>query len=174
MAAIKAIGYNPETFTKPRQNGRLEAGMNFKTPFLFGLILALLLSGCGIFGGGRDKGPRIKVQEDMTTAIGVNGYLWRASLDSLAALPIAQTDSAGGIINTDWFIDPNVPTERLKVTVTISDRRLRADALDVSVSRQVLSDGIWINSAVQEGTEKKIEDTILTRARAIWIQNLDD
>lgn len=148
--------------------------MIFRTPFILGLALALLLSGCGIFGGGKNKSERIVVDEDMTTAIGVNGYLWRASLDSLAALPISQTDSAGGIIITDWFVDPSVPTERLKVTVTISDRRLRADALDVHVARQVLGDGIWVNASVQEGTEKKIEETILTRARALWIQTLDN
>jgi Domain of unknown function (DUF3576) len=148
--------------------------MNFKNPLILGLALAFLLSGCGIFGGSKDKSGRIYVEEDMTTAIGVNGYLWKASLDSLASLPISQTDSGGGIIITDWFIDPNVPTERLKVSVTISDRRLRADALDVRVFRQVMGEGVWVNARVQEGTEKKIEDTILTRARALWIQTLDD
>ncbi len=148
--------------------------MTIRNPLIIGLALALLLSGCGIFGGGKDKSGRIKVQEDMTTAIGVNGYLWKASLDSLAALPIAQTDSGGGIIITDWFIDPNVPAERLKVTVTISDRRLRADALDVTVHRQLLKEGVWIKASVREGTEKKIEDTILTRARALWIQTIDN
>lgn len=147
--------------------------MNFRNPLISGLALAFLLSGCGIFGGGKDKSGRIYVEEDMTTAIGVNGYLWKASLDSLASLPIAQTDSGGGIIITDWFIDPNVPNERLKVTVTISDRRLRADALEVRVFRQVMGEGVWLKAEVQEGTEKKIEDTILTRARALWIQNID-
>lgn len=148
--------------------------MTFKNPLILGIALAFLLSGCGIFGGSKDKSGRVVVEEDMTTAIGVNGYLWKASLDSLAALPISQTDSGGGIIITDWFIDPNVPYERLKVTVTISDRRLRADALDVLVYRQVNRDGLWVKANVQEGTEKKIEDTILTRARALWIQTLDD
>jgi len=146
-----------------------------KTKFKFAapLLAAFALSGCGIFGGGGDSASDLGVKEDMTTAIGVNGYLWRASLDSLAALPLAQTDSGGGVIVTDWFIDPAVPTERMKVLVTISDRRLRADALDVSVSRQVLTDGIWVNSPVLEGTEKRIEDTILIRARALWIATLD-
>ncbi len=148
--------------------------MTIKNPFLAALALALMLSGCGVFGGSKNKSGQEYVKKDMTTAIGVNGYLWRASLDSLASLPIAQTDSGGGIIITDWFVDPAVPTERMKVTVTISDRRLRADALDVLVSRQVLEEGVWLTASVQEGTEKKIEDTILTRARALWIQTLDD
>ena len=144
----------------------MEKTKNLKR-FVIVLVIALALSACG-------KGKeRIDVQEDMTSAIGVNGYLWRASLDSLEALPIAQTDSAGGIIISDWFSDPAAPQERLKVIVTISDMRLRADALNVSVSRQEMIQGVWVNAPVLEGTEKKIEDTILTRARDLWIMQLD-
>lgn len=134
-------------------------------------MIALATSACGIFGGG-DR-PVIEVEENMTSSIGVNGYLWRASLDALAELPLAQTDSAGGLITTDWFADPEVPGERLKVTVLISDHRLRADALDVSVVRQEWQNGVWVNAPVQAGTEKKIEDTILARARSLWIQKVD-
>lgn len=132
-------------------------------------VASLAISACG-----KDKdNTRVEIQENMTSAIGVNGYLWRASLDALEALPIAQTDSAGGIIITDWFSDPTAPQERLKVTVTISDMRLRADALNVNVSRQQMVQGVWVNSTVLEGTEKKIEDTILSRARDLWISQLD-
>lgn len=136
------------------------------------LLFALAATGCGIFKKNKDP-DYVEVDENLTSAIGVNGYLWRASLDALANLPIAQTDSAGGVIITDWFSDPAVPQERLKVTVMISDMRLRADALNVSVNRQEMIQGVWVNGAVQEGTEKRIEDTILTRARDLWIQQLD-
>lgn len=133
------------------------------------LVAALALAACG-----KDKDrERIDVRENMTSAIGVNGYLWRASLDALESLPISQADSAGGIIITDWFSDPSAPQERLKVTVTISDQRLRADALNVSVVRQEMMQGVWVNGSVLEGTEKKIEDTILTRARDLWIMQVD-
>ncbi len=143
--------------------------MNKKTAFISALALVLLLSGCG-----KNKPERIRIEENMTQAIGVNGYLWRSTLDSLEALPLLATDPAGGVIMTDWFSDPAVPQERLKVTVIISDYRLRADALSVSVIRQELMDGVWVNATVQEGTEQKIEDTILTRARVLWIQNIDN
>ncbi len=43
-----------------------------------------------------------------------------------------------------------------------------------SVIRQELMGGVWVSATVQEGTEQKIEDTILTRARTLWIQNIDD
>ena len=63
------------------------------------------------------------------TTIGVNAYLWRAALETLAFMPMAQTDTNGGVIVTDWYVNPNTPTERMKVTVTVLDQDLRADAL---------------------------------------------
>ena len=146
--------------------------MNKKRAFIGALTLALLLSGCGIFN--KEQRQKVKVQENMSQAIGVNGYLWRSSLDSLEALPLLEANPASGIIMTDWFIDPAAPYERLKINVLISDMRLRADALRVRVIRQELTDGVWVNAPVQAGTEKQIEDTILTRARILWIQKVDE
>jgi len=59
----------------------------------------------------------------------VNGYLWRASLDTLAFMPLASADPYGGVIITDWYVNPERPEERFKCTVYILDSRLRADGL---------------------------------------------
>ena len=99
------------------------------------------------------------------TTIGVNSYLWRASLDALSFMPLLQTDSNGGVIVTDWYTNPRNPGERVKVTVTILDQDLRADALRVAASRQVAQGGGWVDAPVQAATVQKLEDIILTRAR---------
>jgi hypothetical protein len=99
------------------------------------------------------------------TTIGVNAYLWRASLDTLSFMPLLQTDSNGGVIVTDWYINPAAPTERVKVTVTILDQDLRADGLRVATLRQVNQGGQWVAAPVQAATVQKLEDIILTRAR---------
>ena len=99
------------------------------------------------------------------TTIGVNAYLWRASLDTVSFMPILQTDSNGGVIVTDWYVNPNSPGERMKLTVTILDQDLRADALRVAASRQVMTGGQWTDSPVQAATVQKLEDIILTKAR---------
>ena len=99
------------------------------------------------------------------TTIGVNAYLWRASLDALSFMPLVQTDSAGGVIVTDWYANPSNPGERIKVTVSILDRDLRADALRVAASRQVAQNGLWVDAPVQAATVQKLEDIILTKAR---------
>lgn len=97
--------------------------------------------------------------------IGVNSYLWRAALDTLNFMPIAQVDSNGGVIVTDWYTTPQAPNERVKVTVSILDTELRADALKVSTVRQTLAGTGWVDAAVRAGTVQKLEEVILGRAR---------
>ena len=92
-------------------------------------------------------------------------YLWRASLEAVSFMPLLQTDSNGGVIVTDWYANPNNPNERMKVSVTILDQDLRADALRVVASRQVMANGVWVDAPVQAATVQKLEDVILTRAR---------
>ena len=123
--------------------------------------LALSLAACA---GGGDR-PNADLAASRVTTIGVNSYLWRASLDTLSFMPLLQTDSNGGVIVTDWYVNPAQPSERTKVTVTILDQDLRADALGVAALRQVNRNGQWVEAPVQAATVQKLEDIILTRAR---------
>ena len=99
------------------------------------------------------------------TSIGVNAYLWRAAIDTLSFAPLLQADSNGGVIVTDWYASPQNPGERIKLTVSILDQDLRADALRVAASRQVNQGGTWVDAPVAAATVQKLEDIILTRAR---------
>jgi hypothetical protein len=99
------------------------------------------------------------------TAIGVNAYLWRASIDTVSFAPLLQADANSGVIITDWYTHPNSPGERVKLTVTILDQDLRADALRVAASRQINQSGVWVDAPVAAATVQKLEDIILTRAR---------
>ena len=121
---------------------------------------ALALVSCG----GKDR-PKADLAASKVTTIGVNSYLWRASLDALSFMPLLQADSAGGVIISDWYANPGNPGERMKVTVSILDQDLRADALRVAASRQVAQGGGWVDAPVQAATVQKLEEIILTRAR---------
>ena len=123
-------------------------------------VAALGLAACG----GKER-PRADLAASQVTTIGVNSYLWRASLDALSFMPLLQADSSGGVIITDWYANPGNPNERMKVTVSILDRDLRADALRVAASRQVAQGGTWVDAPVQAATVQKLEEIILTRAR---------
>lgn len=121
----------------------------------------MLLSACG---GGNER-PKSDLAASQVTTIGVNSYLWRASLDTLSFMPLVQTDSAGGVIVTDWYVNPQSPGERVKLTVSILDQDLRADALRVAASRQVAQNGTWVDAPVRAATVQKMESIILTKAR---------
>jgi len=115
-------------------------------------------------GGGNER-PAADIAASKVTSIGVNSYLWRASLETLSFMPLNQADSAGGVIVTDWYTNPEQPDERVKVSVSILDQDLRADALRVAASRQVLQNGTWVEAPVQAATVQRLEDIILTKAR---------
>ncbi len=116
-------------------------------------------------GGGDDQRLRSDLAAAQVTSIGVNSYLWRASLETLSFMPLTQADSSGGVLVTDWYADPQNPSERVKVSVTILDQNLRADALRVAASRQVLQGGTWVEAPVQAATVQRLENIILTKAR---------
>jgi hypothetical protein len=130
-----------------------------RTAILGTLVLPLVACSHG------GKRADADIAASQVTTIGVNAYLWRASLDTVSFMPLLQTDSNGGVIVTDWYTNPNVPTERMKVTVAILDKDLRADALRVAALRQVNQNGTWVDAPVQAATVQKLEDIILTRAR---------
>jgi len=145
----------------------------------FALVASgLLLSGCSLPMGptlgqviGLDDGAR-PAAADAQTGIGVNAYLWRASLDTLSFMPLANADPWGGVINYDWYINPQTPNERFKATVFILDTRLRADALNVSVTKEVRgADGQWTGAPVAAQTETDLENAILTKARQLNLSN---
>jgi hypothetical protein len=105
--------------------------------------------------------------------LGVNSYLWRAALDTLSFMPLASADPFGGVIISDWYVAPNAPNERLKVTIYISDRNLRADGLKVVVFRQTRNGAAWSDAAATPDTAHKLEDAILTRARELRLATLN-
>ena len=111
--------------------------------------------------------PRADLAAAQVNTIGVNSYLWRAALETVSFAPLLQTDSNGGVIVTDWYANPSTPGERVKMTVSILDTDLRADALRVAASRQVSQGGTWVDAPVQAATVQKLEDIILTKAREL-------
>lgn len=116
--------------------------------------------------GGRER-PTADLAASQVTTIGVNAYLWRAALETVSFAPLLQSDSNGGVIVTDWYANPRNPGERVKMTVSILDQDLRADAVRVAASRQVSQGGQWVDAPVQAATVQKLEDIILSKARAL-------
>ena len=147
-------------------------------------LCLLPLAGCGhrsgngpeFTAGSSDGGLnpfRKRSATPNVAAIGVNSYLWRATLDTVAFMPLASADPYGGVVITDWYTNPEQPNERFKATVYILDTRLRADGLNVTIFKQVRdASGTWVDAAAAAQTEADIENAILTRARQLRLSNI--
>jgi hypothetical protein len=112
-----------------------------------------------------------KSDEDKASAnnpLGVNSFLWRATLDTLSFMPLVSADPFGGVIITDWYEDPQKPGERFKVNALILDKTLRADGVKLTVFKQKIDKSVkngWRDQQVDTALARSLEDTILTRAR---------
>lgn len=114
-----------------------------------------------------------RANDDSGSGIGVNSYLWRASLDTISFMPLASADPFGGTIITDWYTPPETPNERFKLNVFILDKQLRSDGVSVKVFRQNLKGGNWKDSTATDTTARQLEEAILTRARQMRVDQMN-
>ena len=121
----------------------------------------LAIGGCQSGKGSVSK----QVAQEVTGT--VNPFLWRASLDTFADLPVKSADPLGGLIIYDWKSFAEAPNERIKATVYILDTRLRADGVKVSVFRQTNQGGQWTDAPIDTDTGIQLENKILERARSL-------
>ena len=118
-----------------------------------------------LFGGG-DRGTGGGGGAGGPPGVGVNSYLWRATLDTVSFMPLASADPFGGVIITDWYSPAEAQSERFKVNVFILGRELRADGVRCTVFRQTRDPaGQWADAPVEQKTGMDIENAILMRAR---------
>jgi hypothetical protein len=141
------------------------------------LLCALVLAGCGSSGNDQsynmETGTSAISSGSSRLTLGVNSFLWHASLDTMSFLPLVSADPFGGVIISDWYVAPTSPDERLKITIYIMDRSLRADGLKVVVFRQTRNGQAWGDAAPSPDTAHKLEDSILTRARELRLASLN-
>ncbi len=133
------------------------------------------LGGCSLFGSNtaRASTSSTELGRDETGGIAVNAYLWKASLATVSFMPLASADPYGGIINTDWYANPQKPDERFKITVYILDTRLRADGVSCAVFKEQMVNGQWTTAAVSPETNIQIENAILSKARELRLQTIE-
>ena len=140
-------------------------------------MAAIFLVGCGSLGLGKTSSKKQAAARKAATAnapnMGVNSYLWRASLETLNFMPLAQVDPFGGVIVTDWYASAEAPNERFKANIYILDTNLRADALKASIFKQKRISGNWQDASIDADTARQIENAILTRARELYIATVD-
>ena len=142
--------------------------MNRRSNIVLLLCIMLLLSNCSRLNPFSKK-VDLETSEIVNSQISmaVNAFLWRASLDTVSFIPVNTADPIGGFISTDWYVDPENPSERIKLNVYVKDRRLRADALTVNVFREIKISDEWVKADVNPDTPRLVESSILTKAREL-------
>ena len=154
LGGLAACGYGDTSDMRTEEEKRKERGGRITGD-----------DGITIFGGKAKKG------DEGGGVLGVNSFLWRASLDTFSFMPLVSADPFGGVIITDWYTAPGSPDERFKVTVYILDRALRADGIRVAVFRQVRRGDGWVDQASEPTTAANLENEVLRRARELRINS---
>ena len=116
--------------------------------------IAILFFSVFLFLGGCSKKIDLEISEiaKSQVSMAVNAFLWRASLDTVSFIPLDIVDPIGGVITTKWYEDTNNSNERIKLTIYVKDRRLRADGLSVSVFREIRGSEDWIKADINPDT----------------------
>ena len=104
-------------------------------------------------------------------AMTINPYLWRASLEAISFMPLAQSDSTGGLLITDWYSNPDDVSERMKVNVYVLGLKLNPQSLKVTVFKEELQNNQWVAMDVSPKTSRQLEDIILTNARILKVKS---
>ena len=141
--------------------------MNKKTTLVLFFSVFLFLSNCS-------KKVDIEISEiaKSQVSMAVNAFLWRASLDTVSFIPLDIVDPIGGVITTQWYEDTNNSSERIKLTIYVKDRRLRADGISVNVFREIKLEEGWVKAETNPDTARLVEASILTKARELRIGTL--
>ena len=126
--------------------------------FLVGAIFFSFLTNCGIYKpvDARKVSPNSKERvkknleegkglsmKKMMGGSGGGNYqfassnpMWRATLEILDFLPLANVDYSGGIITTDWYNEGTASDESIKITVRFLTNEIRSDGLRIIVHKK--------------------------------------
>lgn len=116
------------------------------------------------------QGGSLLAGEKSTSTSAVNVFLWQASLDAISFMPLASANSIDGVLITDWYTNPNKIGERVKVNVYVLGKTFNAQNLKVSVFKRIKKGSDWVDVPTDKATASKLEETILTNARALRIK----
>ena len=144
--------------------------------FFIGLIGFSLVSSCGIYKPvdarkvpanvnervqkNLEEGKGMTLKRLMTGGRGGTSYqfassnpMWRATLEILDFLPLANVDYSGGIVTTDWYNEGTASNESIKITVRFLTNEIRSDGLKIIVHKKLCD-------IQQKCTIKKITSTL--------------
>jgi len=89
--------------------------------------------------------------------------MWKASLDILSFIPMANTDYSGGVLITDWYSEEN-PNEAVKITIKFLSNEVRADGIIVNLYKRKCVNNVCSVKEVKGNLAFEIREKILRKA----------
>ena len=129
------------------------------TKIILFVLIALLINQCGIYRktdareiptNAKDRvkknieeGRKIKFGQLGSRGSGkfefaTSNEMWRATVEILDFMPLANVDYGGGVIITDWYNESN-DNESIKIAVRFLSNDIRADSLKIIVHKKKCS-----------------------------------
>ena len=91
--------------------------------------------------------------------------MWRATLEILDFLPLANVDYSGGIITTDWYNEGTSLDESIKITVRFLSNEIRSDGIRIIVHKKRCNiDQSCKISKITSAIEQELQVAILKKA----------
>ena len=126
---------------------------------IFGIVFLSFITSCGIYQPSDARkvpaGSKEKVKKNLEEGKGIvigdlvgggkkgttyqfasSNPMWRASLEILDFLPLANVDYSGGIITTDWYNEGTAADESIKITIRFLTNEIRADGLKIIIHKR--------------------------------------
>ena len=154
---------------------------------LFSFLILTLLSECGIYRKtdsrkvpynvndrvqkNLEEGRRIKFGKGSrgggSFEFASSNEMWRAAIEILDFIPLANADYGGGVIITDWYNDGGANNESIKIMVQFLSNEIRADGLKVVVYNKICKSEAQTNcftNIQKTGIEQELKLAILKKA----------
>ena len=96
--------------------------------------------------------------------------LWKAALDTVSFVSLANADYSGGVLITDWYSEGN-PDEAIKITIRFLSNEIRADGLVVGLYKRTCANNICSTKEITSDLNFEIKDKILRTAAIYKIQD---
>mgnify|MGYP003682511569 FL=1 len=116
-----------------------------------------VIDGKGINFGGK------KSQANTNFSFASSNPMWRATLDTLNFLSIANSDYSGGIIITDWYSEGN-PDEAIKINIRFLSNEVRADGIIINLYKRNCKNNVCSTKEIDDKLILEIKDKILKTA----------
>ena len=103
---------------------------------LLSLVVCVLLNGCSWLPFWNSEKALKGRDAEQAELLGVNPYLWQATLNKLSFMPLQTADSKGGVVITEWAKMDDSSNEAFKIIVNVLCKELRAEGLNVKVFKK--------------------------------------